>query len=85
MKSLRNLFAALALTCVLSVSAMAGDMDTGYSNNGGTGNQVTVAGDMDTGKTASVTTGDMGTPVTSLTDPVTGIALSLLQNVLSLF
>ena len=85
MKSLRNLFAALVLTCALCVSVMAGDMDTGYTNNGGTGTQVTVAGDMDTGKTAAATTGDMGTGQAATTDPVTGIALSLLQSVFALF
>lgn len=82
MKSLRKLLAASVLTCVLSVCAFAGDMHTGYTDTGDT--QTTVTGDMHTG-VAATTTGDMGTPVTSSTDPVTGIALSLVQSVLALF
>jgi hypothetical protein len=85
MKSLRNLFAALALTCALSVSAFAGNMDTvGITSTGDMGTQGVATGNMDTGATATAP-GDMGTPVTTSTDPVTGVALSLLQSVLALF
>ncbi len=83
MKSLRNIFAALALTCVLSVSVFAGDMDTmGITSTGDMGTQGVATGNMDTGATA---TGDMGTVGITTTDPVTGIALVLLQSALSLF
>lgn len=84
MKSLRNIFAALTLTCVLSVSTFAGEIGTQGYAPGEIGTQGIATGDMDTGATAT-TTGDMGTVGIAATDPVTGIALSLLQSVLSLF
>jgi len=68
MKTLRNLLAAMALTCGLCISVMAGDMGTG----------VAVSGDMGTGKAATAT-------ATSSADPITEIALNLLQSVLALF
>lgn len=85
MKSLRNLFATLALSCALSVSTFAGDMGTvGITSTGDMGTQATVTGDMHTG-VAATAPGDMDTGVTATTDHVTGIVLSLLQSVLSLF
>jgi hypothetical protein len=85
MKSLRNLFAALALTCVLSVSAFAGNMETvGITSTGDMGTQGVATGNMDTGATTTAP-GNMETVGIAATDPVTGIALSLLQSALSLF
>lgn len=85
MKSLRKLLAASALTCVLSVCAFAGDIGTqGITSTGNTGTQTTATGDVHTGATAT-TPGEMGTVGIAAIDPVTGIALSLLQSVLSLF
>ena len=68
MKTLQQLLAAMALTCVLCISVMAGDMDTG----------VAVMGDMATGNAATAT-------ASSSADPITEIALNLLQSVLALF
>lgn len=82
MKSLRNLLAALALTCVLCVSAFAGEMGTQGYAPGDMGTQGVATGNTDTGATA---TGDMGTVGIAATDPATGVALSLLQSVLALF
>jgi hypothetical protein len=84
MKSLRNLFTALVLTCVLSVSAFAGEIGTQGYAPGEIGTQGVATGNMDTGATATAT-GNMETVGIVITDPVTGIALSLVQNVLSLF
>lgn len=78
MKTLRHLLAAIALTCVLSISVMAGDMDTGVAVRGDMGTPLTAAGDMGTGKAATAT-------ATSSADPITEIALNLLQRVLALF
>lgn len=85
MKSLRNLLAALALTCVLSVSAFAGNMETvGITSTGGTGTQTTVPADTGTDATTTAP-GNMETVGIAATDPATGIALVLLQSALSLF
>lgn len=84
MKSLRNLFAALVLTCVLSVSAFAGEMGTQGYAPGEMGTQGIATSSTDTGATAT-TSGNMDTIGIASTDPVTGIALSLLQSALSLF
>ncbi|HEX8174091.1 MAG TPA: hypothetical protein VF543_03110 [Pyrinomonadaceae bacterium] len=85
MKSLRNLLAALALACVLSVSAFAGDMGTqGITSTGDMGTQGIATGNMDTGATTTAP-GNMETVGITATDPVTGIALVLLQSALSLF
>lgn len=83
MKSLRKLLAVLALTFALSVSALAGNMDTvGITSTGEMGTVGIATGNTDTGATA---TGNMETVGIATTDPVTGTALSLLQSVLSLF
>lgn len=84
MKSLRNLLATLALTCVLSVSAFAGDMGTQGYAPGDIGTQGVATGNMGTGATTTAT-GEMGTVGIAATDPATGVALSLLQSVLALF
>ncbi len=84
MKSLRNLLAAVVLTCALTASAMAGDMGTGYTGTGDTGTQATATGDMGTGATVTAP-GNMETVGIITTDPVTSTALSLLQSALSLF
>jgi hypothetical protein len=84
MKSLRNLLAALALTCALSVSAFAGDMGTQGITAGDMGTQGIATGDMGTGATATAP-GEIGTVGIATTDPVTEVALSLLQSALSLF
>ncbi len=85
MKSLRNTLAALALTCALSISTFAGDMGTvGITSTGDIGTQGVATSNTDTGATAT-TPGNMDTVGITATDPVTGIALSLLQSALSLF
>lgn len=85
MKSLRNILAALALTCALCVSAFAGEMGTvGITSTGDMGTQGVATSNMDTGATATAP-GNMETVGIATTDPVTGIALSLLQSALSLF
>lgn len=83
MKSLRNLLAALLLTCALCISAFAGEIGTQGYAPGEIGTQGIATSNMDTGETA--TAPGVGTGVTAATDPVTGIALSLLQSALSLF
>lgn len=73
MNSLRKLFAALALTCALSIPAFAGDMGTqGIASS-------------DTGTVVTDTQGDMGTQGGATPDPTTLVILGLLQSTLSLF
>lgn len=85
MKTLRKILAATVLTCVLSIAAMAGDMGTGFTE---TPPPASVTGDMGTGRSATAettVTGDMGTGASVTVDPITEIALSLLQSLLALF
>jgi hypothetical protein len=80
MKSLQRLCAAFVLTLALTLSAFAGDMTTGIIDTPPPpGQQLATTGDMQAGLT-----GDMSTGITA-TDPVTTVALSLLQSLLSLF
>jgi hypothetical protein len=85
MKTLRKILAATVLTCALAFPAMAGEMSTGVAQSPP---PPSVTGDMSTGNSAtaeSTVTGDMGTGAASTVDPITGIALSLLQSLLALF
>jgi hypothetical protein len=84
MKSLRKLLATLVLSCALCVSAFAGDIGTQGYAPGDIGTQGIATSETGTGATTTAP-GDIGTPVISLTDPLTGIALSLVQSVLALF
>jgi hypothetical protein len=85
MKTLRKILAAAVLACVFSIAALAGDMSTGVAQSPP---PPSVTGDMSTGNSAtaeSTVTGDMGTGAASTVDPITEIALSLLQTLLALF
>lgn len=81
MKSLQRLCAAFVLTLILTLQAFAGEMTTGIIDTPPPppGAQVATTGDMQAGLT-----GDMSTGITA-TDPVTTVALSLLQSLLPLF
>lgn len=69
MKNYRKFVAALVFTLILSVSALAGEIQTGR-----TAPQPTVSGEIHTSRAAS-------TPKADIT---TGLALDLLQSLLSL-
>jgi hypothetical protein len=91
MKNLRKLGAAVVLTCVLGLPALAGETSTppcAPPNPGETSTPpcASAFGDMGTPAEASTTPGDMGGPTlgsneTSLTE----FAASVLLNALSLF
>jgi hypothetical protein len=85
MKTLRKFLAALVLTCVLSITTLAGEISTGVAQSPP---PPSVTGDMGTGSSAtaeSTLTGEIGNGAASNVDPITGIALSLLQSLLALF
>jgi len=92
MNRVRQLCATILLTVVLAASpALAGDLPMGVTSTPPPPAQSTVTGDLPMGVTstspsseASVT-GDMQCGLASAIDPVTGLALSLLQSLLSLF
>jgi carbohydrate-selective porin OprB len=80
MKTLRQIFAVTVLTFVLACSAFAGEMSGG--------NSATITGEMSGGVAASTTTtlaGEMSGGYAETTNPITEIALTILQNVLALF
>lgn len=85
MKTLRKFLAATVLTCALSIAALAGEIGTGVAQ---APPPPSVTGEISTGNTATAeagVAGDIGTGVASTVDPITGIALSLLQSLLALF
>lgn len=90
MKALRQFCAAFVLTLMLAASASAGQMTTGIADPPPPApptSTATTGGDMSTGAAGNMSTtvaGEMSAGVTA-TDPVTGVALNLLLNVLSLF
>jgi hypothetical protein len=82
MKTLRRLCAVLVLTLVLALSAVAGDIQTGFTNQPPPPPPESQA--MTTGQISTGVTGDIQTGVTA-TDPATDVFVSLLQSLLSLF
>ena len=72
MTRFKHFCAALALTLGLAFSAFAGQMDTTRTMTASPTQQATSAGEMDTTRSGKIST------------PAMEIALSLLQNVLSL-
>lgn len=77
MKNLRRLSVALVFTLTLTISAFAGEMDTGFAP------PTTANGDIQTPLTGQMDT--LGSSEATATGSATEIALSLLQSVLSLF
>jgi hypothetical protein len=81
MKSLRQLTVALVFTLALSIPAFAGDIQTGIAPPQPI-KTATADGDIQTGVTGQIET---GSSEATATNSVAGIALNLLQSVLSLF
>ncbi len=70
MKQLKQLCAAVLLTLALALSAFAGDIEfPGVTSS----------------PSQPSASGDISTPATTSIDPLTAVALSILQNALSLF
>jgi hypothetical protein len=87
MKNIKPLCIAFILTCLLTMPALAGQMDTGIVNPPPTPT-VTTDGQMDTGiadKSPATTEGQIHTTSSEAVNPVTEMALSLLQSMLLLF
>jgi hypothetical protein len=87
MNRFRQLCATTLLTVALTASsALAGHMPMGITDPPPS-TETSATGDMPQGATSSETsvTGDMPYGDTSEIDPVTGLALSLLKSLLSLF
>lgn len=84
MKSYRNAVAALLLALVLATSAFAGEIHTGITDPDP---QPTPAasGEVQTGATDGEIQTGVAPSAPDATDTVTGVALSLLQGVFSLF
>lgn len=82
MKQFQLLLSAAVLTFALSLSAFAGDIHAGIVASPPPNRQQTVAGDIHAGVTS--TKGMSESEMTAL-DPMTEIALGLLQSMLSLF
>ena len=80
MSRLRHFGIATILTIAVSLSAFAGNIDCGVV--GTPPQQVSVTGEMATG--ASATNETLSTEATYI-DPVTGLALDILQSLLALF
>jgi len=80
MNRVRQFCAATVLTLVLTFAVFAGDMATGYVQT--PPQQSAVAGDMATGDTA---TDEISSAKPISIDPVTGLALNILQSLLTLF
>jgi hypothetical protein len=86
MKSLRKVLALTTLTFVLTCTVFAGEMSTGVASPAPQQQSASVTGEMSTGNTATAeVAGEIGTGAASTVDPITGIALSLLQSLLALF
>ena len=92
MKQVRQLCATTLLIVVLAASpALAGDMECGVTSPAPPPAESSVTGYIPYGVTSSSTssetsvTGNMPFGMSSEIDPVTGLALSLLQSLLSLF
>jgi hypothetical protein len=82
MNHLRRFCLTFVLTIALTLSAFAGDIHCGIVSDPSSGSSATsVTGDMATG---AATTNETSAETTYV-DPVTEIALSLLQGVLALF
>jgi hypothetical protein len=81
MKTLRRLCAVFVLTLALALSAFGGEITTGVTAPPPPPpeSQATTTGEITTGVTGEISTG------VTTTDPVTEIALNLLQSLLSLF
>jgi hypothetical protein len=71
MERLRHFCAATILTFTFTLVAFAGDMQCGVTSESPS-QQTSITGDMATGATVTV-------------DPITGLALDILQSLLSLF
>jgi hypothetical protein len=80
MKTLQRLCAGFVLTLALTPSVFAGDMSTGITAPPPPPDSQSAA----TGDMSTTVTGDMSTGVTDI-DPVTEVALNLLQNLPPLF
>ena len=80
MKNLKSLFTTVVLTLVLTLPAFAGQMTTTITDPPPSPPSATVDGQMTT-----TVTGQIGTGSSEAVDPVTQVALSLLQSVMSLF
>lgn len=81
MKKLKLSLSVTALTLALSISAFAGDMSCGVTSQAPAQPTSMTAGYM---QTTVVSTGDTSGEAATL-NPVTEIALSLMQSLLSLF
>lgn len=83
MKSLRRLSVALVFALALTAPALAGDIETGKTQQPPPSNQTaaTTDGQINTTVAGQV---DTGSSEATAADSATGIALSLLQSVLSL-
>jgi hypothetical protein len=80
MKTLRRICTAFSLTLVLTLSAFAGDISTGIIATPPPPDSQALA----TGEMSTTVTGEISTSVTAM-DPVTEVALNLLQNLPPLF
>jgi hypothetical protein len=80
MNHLRQFFAVTFLSLIITLSAFAGEMDTGKSQLPPPGQPVTVTGDMGT-PGASVSSDNEG----AATDAVVEFALGLMRGAMSLF
>jgi ABC-type oligopeptide transport system substrate-binding subunit len=85
MKSLRKVLALFVLTLALTCTTIAGEMSTGVASTPPQQQSASITGEMSTGNTATADAGEIGTGATATVDPITGIALSLLQSLLALF
>jgi hypothetical protein len=81
MKRLHHFCVASVLTFALAISAFAGDINCGVTS-APPPQQSAVTDDIHTGGTA---TSETSSAETVYIDPVTGIALDILQSLLSLF
>lgn len=79
MKTLRRLCAAFVLTLALTLSAFGGQIETGVTTAPPPPPDTAATGQIETGITGEISSG------VTATDPVTEIALNLLQSLLSLF
>jgi hypothetical protein len=82
MKTLRQLSVALVFALALTVSAFAGDIETGKTQLSPSPATTTAQGDIQTTVTGQEET---GSSEATAADSATEIALNLLQSVLSLF
>jgi hypothetical protein len=86
MKSLQKLLAVTSLMFILTCSAFAGEMGTGFTSPPPPSSSV--VGEMGTGSAATAETtmtGEMITGASVTVDPIHEIALNILQSLLALF